>query len=172
MDLSAFYIDVTKDRMYTFGAKSEARRSGQTAMYIIVDGLARLLAPVLSVTMDELWRMLPGEREESVHMALFPRELDQWQDAALLERWARAGCRSRSGEPAARGEAQGQDHRRESVGARRASTPTARRRSCCSTIEDFLPTLFGVSEVSSSPKAPPRRRRRGRRVEKADRNQV
>ena len=88
VDLSAFYVDVTKDRMYTFGAKSEARRSGQTAMFTIVDGLARLLAPILSVTMDELWRMLPGEREESVHMALFPRELDQWKDAALLERWA------------------------------------------------------------------------------------
>src|SRR6185295_14824892 len=88
VDLSAFYVDVTKDRMYTFGAKSEARRSGQTAMFTIVDGLARLLAPVLSVTMDELWRLLPGEREESVHMALFPRELDQWEDAALLERWA------------------------------------------------------------------------------------
>ena len=56
VDLSAFYVDVTKDRMYTFGAKSEARRSGQTAMLAIVDGLARLLAPVLSVTMDELWR--------------------------------------------------------------------------------------------------------------------
>ena len=88
VDLSAFYVDVTKDRMYTFGAKSEARRSGQTAMFTIVDGLARLLAPVLSVTMDELWRMLPGEREESVHMALFPRDLEQWKDAALLERWS------------------------------------------------------------------------------------
>ena len=89
VDLSAFYIDVTKDRMYTFGARSEARRSGQTAMYIIVDGLARLLAPILSVTMDELWRMLPGEREASVHMALFPRELDRsGRTPALLERWA------------------------------------------------------------------------------------
>ena len=57
-------------------------------MYTIVDGLARLLAPVLSVTMDELWRMLPGEREDSVHMALFPRELEQWKDDALLMRWA------------------------------------------------------------------------------------
>ncbi len=72
VDLSAFYVDVTKDRMYTFGAASEARRSGQTAMYIIVDGLARLLAPILSVTMDELWRALPGERVPSVHLALFP----------------------------------------------------------------------------------------------------
>ena len=88
VDLSAFYVDVTKDRMYTFGAKSEARRSGQTAMFTIVEGLARLLAPILSVTMDELWRLLPGAREESVHMALFPRELDQWKDPALIERWA------------------------------------------------------------------------------------
>jgi len=88
VDLSAFYVDVTKDRMYTFGAKSEARRSGQTAMFIIVDGLARLLAPVLSVTMDELWRLLPGQREESVHMALFPRDLDQWKDPSLLADWA------------------------------------------------------------------------------------
>ena len=49
VDLSAFYVDITKDRMYTLGAKSEARRSGQTAMFIIVDGLARLLAPITSV---------------------------------------------------------------------------------------------------------------------------
>ena len=72
VDLSAFYVDVTKDRMYTFGAKSHERRSGQTAMLTIVDGLARLLAPVLSVTMDELWRALPGKRVPSVHMAVFP----------------------------------------------------------------------------------------------------
>ena len=38
--------------------------------------------------MDELWRMLPGEREASVHMALFPTELEQWKDATLIERWA------------------------------------------------------------------------------------
>jgi isoleucyl-tRNA synthetase len=88
VDMSAFYVDVTKDRMYTLGAKSEARRSGQTAMFHIVDGLARLLAPILSFTMDEVWRSLPGRREPSVHLALFPGELEEWQDAALLDRWA------------------------------------------------------------------------------------
>ncbi len=91
VDLSAFYVDITKDRMYTFGAQSEARRSGQTAMFHIVDGLARLLAPVLPVTMDELWRNLPGTREESVHLALFPRDVARWQDADLVERWTRLG---------------------------------------------------------------------------------
>ena len=60
VDLSAFYVDITKDRMYTLGAKSEARRSGQTAMFFIVDGLARLLAPILPFTMEEVWHNLPG----------------------------------------------------------------------------------------------------------------
>jgi isoleucyl-tRNA synthetase len=87
VDLSAFYVDVTKDRMYTFGPASLARRSGQTAMFIVVDGLSRLLAPILSVTMDELWRGLPGAREASVHMALFPGELDRYADAGLLATW-------------------------------------------------------------------------------------
>ena len=113
VDLSAFYVDVTKDRMYTFGAKSEARRSGQTAMFIIVDGLARLLAPVLSVTMDELWRMLPGEREESVHMALFPRDLEQWKDAALLERWSALAAVRDQVNLRLEEKRQGQDHHRE-----------------------------------------------------------
>src|SRR6185295_7056707 len=87
VDLSAFYVDVTKDRMYTFGATSEARRSGQTAMFAIADGLARLLAPILPFTMDELWRHLPGQREASVHLALFPGELSEWSDEALVDRW-------------------------------------------------------------------------------------
>ena len=60
VDLSAFYADVSKDRLYTFAARSPERRSAQTAMYVIADGLARLLAPILPLTADELWRHLPG----------------------------------------------------------------------------------------------------------------
>jgi isoleucyl-tRNA synthetase len=75
--------------MYTFGKTSHERRSGQTAMLTVVDGLARLLAPILSVTMDELWRTLPGERLPSVHMALFPLEDETApiRDQALLDRF-------------------------------------------------------------------------------------
>lgn len=91
VDLSAFYVDVTKDRMYTFGAKSAARRSGQTAMFHIVDGLARLLAPVLPVTMEDLWKNLPGTREASVHLSLFPQEVERWHDAPLVDRWTALG---------------------------------------------------------------------------------
>lgn len=72
VDLSAFYVDVTKDRMYTFAARSPQRRSTQTAMFLICDGLARLVAPIVPVTADDLWRHLPGQRSESVHLAEFP----------------------------------------------------------------------------------------------------
>ena len=72
VDLSAFYNDISKDRLYTFAARSRERRSAQTAMYLMADGLTRLMAPILSFTADELWRFLPGAREESVHIAVFP----------------------------------------------------------------------------------------------------
>jgi isoleucyl-tRNA synthetase len=89
VDLSAFYADVSKDRLYTFGAASPERRSAQTAMYTIADGLVRLLAPILPVTTDELWRHLPGKREASVHIAEFPQagDLDRMRDEALEARW-------------------------------------------------------------------------------------
>jgi isoleucyl-tRNA synthetase len=73
VDLSAFYVDVTKDRMYTLAARSPQRRSTQTAMYIICDGLARLIAPILPVTADTLWQHLPGQRSASVHLEMFPQ---------------------------------------------------------------------------------------------------
>jgi isoleucyl-tRNA synthetase len=88
VDLSAFYVDVTKDRLYTLGPSSCARRSTQTAMYVICVGLARLLAPILPVTADDLWRHLPGPREASVHLADFP-ETEGLVDRGLLETWGR-----------------------------------------------------------------------------------
>ena len=61
VDLSAFYVDVSKDRLYTLAARvARAAASAQTAMYLIADGLARLLAPILPVTADELWRSCPA----------------------------------------------------------------------------------------------------------------
>ena len=86
VDLSAFYVDVTKDRMYTLGAKSHERRSTQTVMYLISDGLARLLAPILPVTADQLWQHVPGRRAESVHLEEFPN-VEAYTDAPLLETW-------------------------------------------------------------------------------------
>jgi isoleucyl-tRNA synthetase len=90
-DLSAFYADVSKDRLYTFAATSRERRSAQSAMFMMADGLTRLLAPILSFTADELWRYLPGRDRESVHTADFPSaaELNALHNPALLERWSR-----------------------------------------------------------------------------------
>jgi isoleucyl-tRNA synthetase len=89
VDLSAFYADVSKDRLYTFAAASPDRRSAQTAMFVIADGLTRLLAPILPMTTDELWRHLPGPREESIHLAEFPRDVETLIDPGLVARWDR-----------------------------------------------------------------------------------
>jgi isoleucyl-tRNA synthetase len=89
VDMSAFYLDVLKDRLYISPGKSLARRSAQTAMYRILDALTRLVAPVLSFTADEIWAELPGEREESVHLAAFPRFDSSLLDAGLEARYER-----------------------------------------------------------------------------------
>ncbi|HWW87267.1 MAG TPA: isoleucine--tRNA ligase [Vicinamibacterales bacterium] len=91
VDLSALYNDISKDRLYTFGVESRERRSGQTTMYIMADGLTRLIAPILPVTADQLWHSLPGDREESVHIGFFPeqKEIEGFKDEELAERWKR-----------------------------------------------------------------------------------
>jgi isoleucyl-tRNA synthetase len=73
-DLSALYLDVLKDRLYTFAPNAPARRSAQTALWRIAEALTRLIAPILSFTADEVWGYLPqiAGRESSVHLALFP----------------------------------------------------------------------------------------------------
>ena len=88
VDLSAFYVDVTKDRMYTLNARARERRSTQTAMYEICDGLARLIAPILPVTADDLWRHLPGSRSASVHLEEFP-DVSPFLDNDLVGTWER-----------------------------------------------------------------------------------
>jgi len=69
VQLSAIYHDVVKDRLYTDAANSFRRRSTQTAIYRLVSGLCRMLAPVLAFTADEAWEFLPGAKLDSVHLA-------------------------------------------------------------------------------------------------------
>jgi isoleucyl-tRNA synthetase len=75
VDLSSFYFDVLKDRLYTKAPKSKSRRSAQTAVWKITSALVRLAAPILVFTSEEIWRYLPKAKgePESVHMALFPQ---------------------------------------------------------------------------------------------------
>jgi isoleucyl-tRNA synthetase len=91
VELSALYLDVSKDRLYTFRADSPERRSAQTALYHLADGLVRLIAPILSMTADEVWAHLPGEREASVHLSDFPSSPGAWLDEALEARWRDLG---------------------------------------------------------------------------------
>jgi isoleucyl-tRNA synthetase len=78
VDLSAFYYDVLKDRLYTKAAKNKSRRSGQTAVWKITGALVRLLTPTLVFTAEEVWKFLPHAAGEpgSVHIALFPEEAE------------------------------------------------------------------------------------------------
>ena len=148
VDLSAFYADVSKDRLYTFGAASAERRSAQTAMYLMADGLARLLAPILPVTADDMWRNLPGSREASVHLAEFPAlaELDAWRDAPLVSRWERL-IKVRDVVNAAL-EARRQDKTiGTSLGARIRITAGGPTASLLQSARNDLPMLFIVSEV-------------------------
>jgi len=88
LDLSSFYLDIIKDRLYTSPAKSTARRSAQTAMNEILEVLVRLMAPVLSFTADEIWEYLEGnDRPESIHMDLFAAVDSAYDDPELTARW-------------------------------------------------------------------------------------
>jgi isoleucyl-tRNA synthetase len=91
VDLSGFYLDVLKDRMYTFAPTSQARRSAQTVLWKITEALVRLVAPILSFTADEVWDYLPAVegREASVHLAQFPAPAEVFSEdpAPLLEEW-------------------------------------------------------------------------------------
>jgi len=89
VEMSSFYLDILKDRMYTSKADSLDRRSAQTVLHEILDTLLRLLAPVLSFTADEAWQHMPSRKEASVHLAAFPQLHPEWKNDQLVERWER-----------------------------------------------------------------------------------
>jgi len=88
VDLSAFYLDVLKDRLYTAAADDPARRSAQTVLYRILDALCRLMAPLLPFTAEEVWRYMPrSAAAESIHLMPFPAPDDRLLDADLAADW-------------------------------------------------------------------------------------
>ena len=91
LDLSAFYLDILKDRLYTSPPESSARRSAQTVLYIILDSIVRLMAPVLSFTSEEIWNFMPGYKgkETSIHLASLPDVKEEWKDSNLAKKWHR-----------------------------------------------------------------------------------
>ena len=89
VDLSALYLDVLKDRLYTSQARSRERLSAQSAMYIIFDAMVRLLAPILTFTAEEMWEAFPPAqgRAVSVHLTQFPEVESLYLNQELAERW-------------------------------------------------------------------------------------
>jgi len=84
VELSAFYVDILKDRLYISSANSLGRRSAQTAIWRMGEALVRLLAPITTFTSEEVWGYLPkmSNRLDSVHLALFPSEKELFGGSA------------------------------------------------------------------------------------------
>ena len=92
VDLSAVYLDILKDRLYTFRADSPLRRGSQTVLFEIVVAMTKLMAPVLSFTAEEIWRSLAAQMRDtlgspSVHLSQFQEVHPQWQNPELAQRW-------------------------------------------------------------------------------------
>ena len=90
IDLSSFYLDIAKDPLYVLPPKSLKRRAIQTVMYTITDAIARLMAPMLPFTAEEVWQHMPAYpgKEESIHLAAQVDFDSQWKNEALGETWA------------------------------------------------------------------------------------
>lgn len=88
VDLSAFYLDVIKDRMYCSGPTSKLRRSGQTAMFLVLENTLRLMAPILPFTADEAWEAMPDFQDKagSVHLCSFPEDSQPWLEPDLMKK--------------------------------------------------------------------------------------
>jgi len=87
VDLSSFYLDILKDRLYTSPAASVARRSAQTVIHTILLAIVRLMAPILSFTAEEVWLRMPHGLWPSVHMESFPEVDSNLKDEKLSARW-------------------------------------------------------------------------------------
>jgi isoleucyl-tRNA synthetase len=86
-ELSAFYFDIRKDTLYCDPPSSLARKAALTVIDIICDAILKWLAPVLSFTTEEAWRMYKPDAEPSVHLTLFPDGLENFRDDALAAKW-------------------------------------------------------------------------------------
>ena len=87
VDLSSFYLDILKDRLYTSPAASLARRSAQTVIHMVLEALLKLMAPILTFTAEKAWLQMPHRPGPSVHSESFPEVDPKFHDEALSTRW-------------------------------------------------------------------------------------
>ncbi|MFO0795352.1 MAG: isoleucine--tRNA ligase [Candidatus Brocadiaceae bacterium] len=89
VEMSAFYLDILKDRLYTFPKNSRERRAAQTVLYQILLNLVKLSAPIIVHTAEEVWNavIFKDEHVGSIHLTIFPQVTPQWVDDSLNEKW-------------------------------------------------------------------------------------
>lgn len=90
IDMSNFYLDIIKDRLYTYKTDSIERRAAQTAMYEILEALVKILAPMACFTAEEIWKFMPhkdGENKESVMLSYYPEVNEKYENKQLEEKW-------------------------------------------------------------------------------------
>ena len=89
LDLSAFYLDIQKDRLYTAPPESLDRRSAQTVMYMLLDTMTRLMAPILSFTAEEIWKFMPEteDSKKSIHLTALPEVNERYVNPELGKKW-------------------------------------------------------------------------------------
>ena len=90
VDMSSFYLDIIKDRLYTEKADSTLRRSAQTAMYYILQGLVKILTPMIPFTAEEIWAAMAHTKDEQVESPMltdYPVENKAWDNEELLTKW-------------------------------------------------------------------------------------
>jgi isoleucyl-tRNA synthetase len=148
VDMSAIYLDVLKDRLYTFRKDSPARRGSQRVLHQVLLTLTKLMAPILTFTAEEIWRSLPEIQREapSVHLTEFPEADGRFHDPELAKRWEQLlDVRSKV-------QAELESKRREKVigaplEAKVLIEANTKRYKFLKTYESDLPGLFIVSQV-------------------------
>lgn len=156
-DLSATYLDILKDRLYTWEAKSLGRRSAQTALYQILDVLVRLLTPILAFTTEEVWQHLPGANKPwSVQLSSWPSLKKEYLDEELEAKWDKV-FKVREEVNRALEQARREQGLGNSLNACVHLYPEAKLYRFLNPLEEELPTAFIVSRVvlhKPSEKAP------------------
>ena len=143
--LSAFYLDILKDRLYCSSPSGPERRAAQTVLYKLADALVRLMAPILSFTAEEVWSNLPDRECPSVHMALFPKAAAVKEDG-IESRWEALRAVRESINKALE-EARQRGEIGKSLEARVRITPDAKSGGLLRAYEEQLPALLIVSQV-------------------------
>ena len=155
VDMSAVYLDILKDRLYTFHNDDPLRRGSQTVLSEILTALTKLMAPILSFTADEMWRMLPEPARQSaeafsVHLVRFPEPNPRWQDAELAHRWEQLLSIRTVVQAALEGQRRAKVIR-SSLEAKVALKAEPKVYDLLRRYETELPALFIVSQVSVDP---------------------